>query len=90
MIKPADIYISREEFDSLILDAEVKFMNERAALRPQERNEYVQFWVPISPGSVPKIYIDELEESYINVGWSSVKVEFVNDHTTKLMVCLVP
>lgn len=88
MIKPTDLYMSKEDFDKIILDAEVEFMKQRASYAPKDRQKYVQFWVDVSPADIPKNYIDDLEDSYFNAGWDNVQVEFVNDRTTSLMVLL--
>lgn len=88
MIKPADLYMTKEEFDKIILDAEVEFMNQRASDAPKDRQKYVQFWVNIDPSEIPKSYIDDLEVAYFNAGWNNVQVKFVNDRTTSLMVLL--
>lgn len=88
MIKPTDLHMTKEEFDKIILDAEVEFMNQRASYAPKDRQKYVQFWVNIGPGEIPKNYIDDLEESYFNAGWDNVQVKFVNDRTMSLMVLL--
>lgn len=88
MIKPTDLYMSKEDFDKIILDAEVEFMNQRASHAPKDRQKCVQFWVDIGPGEIPNSYIDDLENAYFNAGWDNVQVEFVNDRTTSLMVLL--
>lgn len=88
MIKPTDLYMSKEDFDKIILDAEVEFMNQRASYAPKDRENCVQFWVDIGPGEIPNSYIDDLENAYFNAGWDNVQVEFVNDRTTSLMVLL--
>lgn len=88
MIKPTDLYMSKEDFDKIILDAEVKFMEQRASLPPKDRQKCVQFWVNVSPAEIPNSYIDALENAYFNAGWDNVQVEFVNDRTVSLMVLL--
>ena len=37
MINPNILFISKEEFDRLVLDAEEKFMKERANKKPEEK-----------------------------------------------------
>ena len=88
MIKPSDLYITKEEFNKIILDGEFKFMKERAEMDPKDRKKCVQFWVPLTSNDIPVEYIYELEESYINAGWDNVQVVFVNDRTTSLMIYL--
>lgn len=88
MIKPSDLYITKEEFNKIILDGEFKFMKERAEMDPEDRENCVQFWVPLTSNDIPVEYIYELEESYINAGWGNVQVVFVNDRTTSLMIYL--
>ena len=48
MITPDILYISKEEFDRLVLDAEAKFMRERANQKPEERERCVQMWLEYS------------------------------------------
>lgn len=88
MIKHTDLYMSKEDFDKIILDAEVKFMEQRASLAPKDREKYVQFWVDVSPSEIPNSYIDDLEDTYFAAGWDNVQVKFVNDRTPSLMVLL--
>lgn len=88
MIKPSDLYITKEEFEKIILDGEFKFMKERTEMDPEDRENCVQFWVSLTPNDIPVEYIYELEESYVNAGWNNVQVEFVNDRTTSLMIYL--
>lgn len=88
MIKPSDLYITKEEFNKIILDGEFKFMKERAEMDPKDRENCVQFWVPLTPSDVPVEYIYDLEESYFNAGWKNVQVVFVDDRTQSLMVYL--
>ena len=88
MIKPSDLYITKEEFDKIILDGEFEFMKEHAEMDPKDRKKCVQFWVPLAPNNVPVEYIYDLEESYFNAGWKNVQVVFVNDRTQSLMVYL--
>lgn len=88
MIKPSDLYITKEEFNKIILDCEFKFMKDRAEMKPEDRQKCVQFWVSLTPNDVPVEYIYELEESYVNAGWDNVQVVFVNDITTSLMIYL--
>lgn len=88
MIKPSDLYITKEEFNKIILDGEFKFMKERAEMDPEDRENCVQFWVPLTPSDVPTEYIYDLQESYYDAGWGNVQVEFVNDRTTSLMIYL--
>ena len=88
MIKPNDLYITEEEFDKIILDAEVEFMKERSKTPPENRKSCVQFWVKLTPADIPVEYVYKLEESYVNAGWDNVQVVFVDDAPTKLMVYL--
>ena len=48
MITPDILYITKEEFDRLVLDAEAKFMRERANQKPEERERCVQMWLEYS------------------------------------------
>ena len=88
MIKPSDMYISKEEFEKIILDSEFKFMKERAEMDPKDRKKCVQFWVPLTPNDIPVEYIYDLQASYFDAGWRNVQVVFVSDRTTSLMVYL--
>lgn len=88
MIKPSDLYITKEEFDKIILDGEFKFMKERAEMDPKDRENCVQFWVDLTPNDIPTEYIYDLQESYYDAGWGNVQVVFVNDRTTSLMIYL--
>lgn len=88
MIKPSDLYITKEEFNKIILDGEFEFMKERAEMAPEDRENCVQFWVPLTPSDVPTEYIYDLQESYYDAGWGNVQVVFVDDRTTSLMIYL--
>lgn len=43
MIKPSDLYITKEEFNKIILDGEFKFMKERAEMDPKDRKNVFNF-----------------------------------------------
>jgi len=88
MIAPNILYITKEEFDRLVLDAEEKFMKERANKKPEEREKCVQFWLRISHAIVPENYLYELEMSYRNAGWNRVRVEYQKDKTESIYVYL--
>lgn len=88
MIKPSDLYITKEEFNKIILDGEFEFMKERAEMDPKDRKKCVQFWVPLTPNDIPVEYIYDLQESYYDAGWGNVQVVFVDDRTTSLMIYL--
>lgn len=88
MIKPSDLYITKEEFNKIILDGEFEFMKKRAEMDPKDRKNCVQFWVPLTPSDVPTEYIYDLQESYYDAGWGNVQVVFVDDRTTSLMIYL--
>ena len=88
MIKPSDLYITKEEFNKIILDGEFKFMKERAEMDPKDRENCVQFWVDLTPNDIPTEYIYDLQESYYDAGWGNVQVVFVDDRTTSLMIYL--
>ena len=61
MITPDILFISKEEFDRLVLDAEAKFMRERANQKPEEREKCVQIWLDISHAVVPENYLHDLK-----------------------------
>ena len=88
MIAPNILYITKEEFDRLVLDAEEKFMKERANQKPEEREKCVQMSLNISHSSVPENYLHELKTSYRNAGWNIVKVEYQKDRTEKIYIYL--
>lgn len=88
MITPNILFITQEEFDRLVLDAEAKFMKERADKKIEDRETYVQFWVHIAHKLVPENYLYELEMSYRNAGWNRVRVELQKDRTEKIYVYL--
>lgn len=88
MIAPNILFITQEEFDRLVLDAEAKFMKERAEKKIEDRETCVQFWVRISHKLVPENYLYELEMSYRNAGWNRVRVEFQKDRTESIYVYL--
>ena len=88
MITPNILYITKEEFDRLVLDAEEKFMKERANQKPEEREKCVQMWLDISRAVVPENYLYELKTSYRNAGWNIVKVEYQKDRTEKIYIYL--
>ena len=54
MIAPNILFITQEEFDRLVLDAESKFMKERAEKKIEDRETCVQFWVHIAHKLVPE------------------------------------
>lgn len=88
MIAPNILFITQEEFDRLVLDAEAKFMKERAEKKIEDRETCVQFWVHIAHTLVPENYLYELEMSYRNAGWNRVRVEFQKDRTESIYVYL--
>ena len=88
MISPNILFITQEEFDRLVLDAEAKFMKERAEKKVEDRETCVQFWVRIAHKLVPENYLYELEMSYRNAGWNRVRVEFQKDRTESIYVYL--
>ena len=88
MITSDILYITKEEFDRLVLDAEAKFMRERANQKPEEREKCVQMWLDISHAVVPENYLYELKTSYRNAGWNIVKVEYQKDRTEKIYIYL--
>lgn len=88
MIIPNILFISKEEFDRLVLDAEEKFMKERANQKPEEREKCVQMWLSIPHAVVPENYLYELKTSYRNAGWNIVKVEYQKDRTEKIYIYL--
>ena len=88
MITPNDILITKEEFETLVNNAEKEFLKERNKQSINEKEDIVQFWINITETIVPKSYLDELEQNYRNVGWKRVRIEFINDRTKKLMIYL--
>ena len=88
MIAPNILFITQEEFDRLVLDAEAKFMKERAEKKIEDRETCVQFWVHIAHKLVPSNYLYDLEMSYRNAGWNRVRVEFQKDRTESIYVYL--
>lgn len=88
MIAPNILFITQEEFDRLVLDAEAKFMKERANKKPEEREKCVQLWLHISHAIVPENYLYELEMSYRNAGWNRVRVEYQKDRSESIYIYL--
>ena len=88
MIFPNILFIAQEEFDRLVLDAEAKFMKERAEKKVEDRETCVQFWVHIQHKLVPENYLYDLEMSYRKAGWNRVRVEFQKDRTESIYVYL--
>ena len=58
MITPNILFITQEEFDRLVLDAEEKFMKERTNQKPEEREKCVQVWLHVSHAFVPFNYLN--------------------------------
>lgn len=88
MIFPNILFITQEEFDRLVLDAESNFMKERAEKKVEDRETYVQFWVHIAHKLVPENYLYELEMSYRKAGWNCVRVELQKDRSESVYVYL--
>ena len=88
MITPDILFISKEEFDRLVLDAEAKFMRERANQKPEERERCVRMWLDIPHSAVPENYLHDLKKSYKDAGWNIVKVEYQKDRTEKIYIYL--
>lgn len=88
MIRPQDIYISEDEFNSLVVNAETAYMEERNKTPLTEREPFVKFWVKVCSQLVPKQFLLTLDERYRENGWKRVRVEFVNDRTESLMIYL--
>ena len=89
MITPNNIFITKEEFDRLVLDAEENFMKERSNQKPEERENCVRLWVDIPHALVPENYLNELKKSYKDAGWNGVKVEYQKDRTESIYIYLV-
>lgn len=88
MITPNLLYITKKDFDRLVLEAEENFLEERSNYKPEERESCVQFWVHIPHALVPINYLRELETSYRNAGWKTVKVEYQKDRTESIYIYL--
>ena len=88
MITPNILYITKEEFNRLVLDAEENFMKERFNQKPEDRENCVQLWLHISHDIVPINYLSELETSYKNAGWKTVKIEYQKDITESIYIYL--
>lgn len=88
MITPNILFISKEEFDRLVLDAEEKFMKERANQKPDEREKCVQLWLNIPHAIVPENYLYALEMLYRKAGWNRVRVEYQKDRTENIYIYL--
>jgi hypothetical protein len=87
MIYPVDLYMTQNEFDSIIKNAETNFMETRASYPPDKRSNCVQFWVKMYPAQVSTLYIEDLIMSYKEAGWKHVEVTFT-DENTRLMIYL--
>lgn len=88
MITPNILYITKEEFDRLVLDAEEKFMKERANKKPEEREKCIQMWLSIPHAIVPENYLYELDMSYRKAGWNRVRVEYQKDRSESIYIYL--
>ena len=88
MITPNNIFITKEEFDRLVLDAEENFMKERSNQKPEERENCVRLWVDIPHALVPENYLHELKKSYKDAGRNGVKVEYQKDRTESIYIYL--
>ena len=88
MIAPNILYITQEEFDRLVLDAEANFMKERANKKPEEREKCVQLWVRIPHAIVPENYLLDLDMAYRKAGWNRVRVEYQKDRTESIYIYL--
>lgn len=88
MITPKDLLITKDEFETLVNNAEKEFLEERNKQPINERESDVQFWINVNETIILKSYLDELEQNYRNVGWKRVRIEFVKDRTESLMIYL--
>ena len=88
MITPKDLLITKDEFETLVNNAEKEFLEERNKYPINERESDVQFWINVNETIILKSYLDELEQNYRNVGWKRVRIEFVKDRTESLMIYL--
>ena len=88
MITPKDLLITKDEFETLVNNAEKEFLEERNKEPINERESDVQFWINVNETIILKSYLDELEQNYRNVGWKRVRIEFVKDRTESLMIYL--
>lgn len=88
MITPKDILITKDEFETLVNNAEKEFLEERNKQPINERESIVQFWIHVNETVILKSYLDELEQNYRNVGWKRVRIEFIKDRTESLIICL--
>lgn len=88
MISPDIIKLSQEEFISLIEKYEAEAVKEYKKEAPEMRDSYIQFWVPINEKQLRTSFINELKTKYLEMGWRKVDINFVEDRTVSLMVCL--
>ena len=85
-LTPTNLYISESEFNNLVSAAEQEWYDNNQKSKHKER--CVQYWIHTSPELVNPDYVKQLKDSYTNAGWRIVKIEWVNDRTTALMVFL--
>ena len=85
-LTPANLYISESEFNNLVSAAEQEWYVNNQQSKCKEK--CVQYWINISPELVNPDYIKELKESYTNAGWDIVRVKWITDRRTTLMVFL--
>ena len=85
-LTPTNLYISESEFNNLVSAAEQEWYDNNQKSKHKER--CVQYWIHTSHELVNPDYVKQLKDSYKNAGWRIVKVEWVNDRTTALMVFL--
>ena len=88
MITLKDLLITKDEFETLVNNAEKEFLEERNKYPINERESDIQFWINVNETIILKSYLDELEQNYRNVGWKRVRIEFVKDRTESLMIYL--
>ena len=86
-LTPTNLYISESEFNNLVSIAEQEWEHDNNQ-NPKHKEPFVQYWIRVSPEFVDPDYILQLKYSYINAGWRTVNVEWVEDRTTSLMVFL--
>lgn len=73
---------------TLVEKYEAEVVKEYKKEAPEMRDSYIRFWVPVNEKQCRKCFIDELKSEYLKNGWKQVDIEFVEDKTTSLMICL--
>lgn len=89
MLYPRSLYLTEDEFKSLVESAENAWLEKNQKCPIKDRASIVQFWLHTRKEIINPEHINNLRKEY-SKHWSKVEIEWVEDRTITLMICLIP